>query len=42
MKTLLKSIKSGFKGKNGVMPPWEGTLSDKQMKDVLQYIRDAF
>jgi len=39
---LLKSIKSGFKGKNGVMPPWEGTLSDKQMKDVLQYIRDTF
>ena len=39
---LLKSIKFGFKGKNGVMPPWEGTLSDKQMKDVLQYIRDAF
>jgi len=39
---LLESIKSGFKGKNGVMPPWEGTLSDKQMKDVLQYIREAF
>ncbi len=39
---LLESIKTGFKGKSGVMPPWEGTLSDKQMKDVLQYIRDAF
>jgi len=39
---LLESIKAGFKGKSGVMPPWEGTLSDKQMKDVLQYIRDAF
>ena len=39
---LLESIKIGFKGKNGVMPPWEGTLSDKQMKDVLQYIREAF
>ena len=39
---LLESIRFGFKGDVGQMPPWEGVLSDKQMKDVLQYIRDAF
>jgi len=39
---LLESIRFGFKGDVGQMPPWEGVLSDKQMKDVLQYIRGAF
>ena len=39
---LLISIRDGYVGKVGQMPPWKGTLSEKQMKDILQYIRDSF
>jgi mono/diheme cytochrome c family protein len=39
---LLKSIRKGYQGKVGSMPPWENILDDNQMKNVLQYIRDTF
>ncbi len=39
---LLNSIRDGYVGKVGQMPPWKGTLTEKQMKDTLQYIRDSF
>jgi mono/diheme cytochrome c family protein len=39
---LLNSIKNGFKGKRGQMPPWGQALSDQEMVDVLAYIRATF
>lgn len=39
---LLKSIREGFKGKVGQMPPWGSTLTEQQMRDVLAYVRDRF
>ena len=39
---LLDSISKGVQGKIGFMPGWGGTLTEQQMKDVLQYIRDEF
>jgi len=39
---LLTSIRDGFQGKVGLMPPWKDILSESDMEDVLQYIRDTF
>ena len=39
---LLGSISKGVQGKIGFMPSWGGILTEQQMKDVLQYIRDEF
>ena len=39
---LLGSISKGVQGKIGFMPGWGGTLTEQQMKDVLQYVRDEF
>jgi mono/diheme cytochrome c family protein len=39
---FLNSIKNGFKGKRGQMPPWGKVLSEQEMKDVLAYIRETF
>jgi len=39
---LLDSISKGVQGKIGFMPGWGGTLTEQQMKDVVQYIRDEF
>jgi len=39
---LLTSIRDGFQGKVGFMPAWKDTLSENDMEDVLQYIRDVF
>ena len=39
---LLGSISKGVQGKIGFMPAWGGILTEQQMKDVLQYVRDEF
>jgi len=39
---LLKSIREGTKGEAGAMPPWGGTLTEEEMKNVLYYIRTNF
>lgn len=39
---LLGSIRDGFKGKVGQMPPWKGTLDEQQMADVLAYVRASY
>jgi len=39
---LLTSIRDGFKGKNVVMPAHKDTLTDKEMKDALSYVRKRF
>jgi mono/diheme cytochrome c family protein len=39
---LLKSIREGYQGKVGQMPPWGSTLNDQQMRDVLGYVRATF
>jgi len=38
---LYKAVKEGGQaiGKSNAMPPWGGTLSDDQVKDVLGYVR---
>ncbi len=49
-KRLIHTVKFGLtgtivvKGKtyNGNMPPWEGTLSDAQIADVITYVRTNF
>ncbi len=39
---LLTSIRDGFQGKIGMMPPWKGTLSEQDMVDVLGHIRATY
>ncbi len=39
---LLTSIREGLNGSVGVMPPWDGVLTEQEQKAVLQYIREAF
>jgi mono/diheme cytochrome c family protein len=39
---LLTSIRDGVTGKIGTMPPWKGTLSDEDMRNVLAYIRATY
>lgn len=39
---LLTSIRDGFKGKNAVMPAHKDSLTDKEMKDALSYVRKRF
>lgn len=36
---LLNSIMNGTKTPGSAMPPWKGTLTNKQIHDVLAYIR---
>lgn len=39
--TLFKAIKEGGAsiGKSVLMPPWESTLSDEEIQDLVQYLR---
>ncbi|MFT4627704.1 MAG: mono/diheme cytochrome c family protein [Myxococcota bacterium] len=39
---LLTSIRDGFQGKVGMMPPWKGTLTPQQMVDVLAHVRATY
>ena len=39
---LLNSIRNGVTGKIGVMPGWKGVLTERQMENVLYYIRATF
>jgi mono/diheme cytochrome c family protein len=39
---LLTSISKGFTGSTGTMPPWEGTLSEAGMANVLAHIRATY
>ncbi len=39
---LLTSIRDGFKGKVGQMPPWGATLTPQEMVDVLAHVRKTY
>ncbi len=39
---LLQVINTGRTGTIGSMPPWRGTLSGQQQRDVLAHLRRAF
>jgi len=39
---LLTSIREGFTGKIGSMPPWKGVLTDDQMKAALHYVKTTY
>lgn len=39
---LLTSIRDGVRGKVGAMPPWNASLSEEQMVNVLGYIRATY
>jgi len=49
-KRVIHTVKFGLTGKitvkggtyNGTMPPWEGTLSDSQIANVITYIRTTW
>ena len=39
---LIASIRDGFTGTKGVMPPWGAVINEQQQIDVLAYIRATF
>jgi len=39
---LLVSIRDGFQGKVGLMPPWGATLTAQEMVDVLAHVRATY
>ena len=39
---LLKSIRDGYKGQVGLMPPWGETLTEQEMVDVLAHVRASY
>tara|TARA_B100000749_G_scaffold265681_1_gene240975 strand:+ start:1347 stop:1751 length:405 start_codon:yes stop_codon:yes gene_type:complete len=39
---LLNSIREGFQGEIGIMPPWKNRLTEEEMIVVLKYIRETF
>jgi cbb3-type cytochrome c oxidase subunit III len=49
-KRVIRTVKHGLTGKivakgvtyDGVMPPWQGTLTDSQIADVVTYIRTTW